>query len=284
MPCLPQLVGSACHHLGISDFRRISKKTAAVDSILFTGGEPTLNPNLADFIAQAKTNGYKHTSLQTNGRLLRYKDFCEDILSSGLDEISISIQGSCSNVHDALTRTPGSFEETYRGIENICAIKKKYGLTLYVNFTLTRMNIQDLPCFIKMVRDLSCVDQIVLNTLMYTGNAKRYFSALYLTYRQIAAEIKKIRQGREAADAADLRVASLPACILENNDTAMEMLEIPMRVEGKRPISFKRAGSKVKRRECLSCTHYLTCDGIDVCYVDKFGWKEFSAVGIRKNG
>ncbi len=56
-------------------FTRRSKKLNGVDSILFTGGEPTLNPDLASFVKLAKISGWKNTGLQTNGRLLCCKDF-----------------------------------------------------------------------------------------------------------------------------------------------------------------------------------------------------------------
>lgn len=284
LPCLPHLVGTGRPHLGMRDFLKISKKIPAIDSIVFTGGEPTLNTQLTSLIAQAKAQGYSQASLQTNGRLLRYKELCTDIAKAGVDEISISIHGSNAAIHDTLTRTPGSFKETLQGIKNICSIKKQYGLTIHANFTLTRMNIKDLPRFIKMIGALGELDLIVLNTLMYAGNAKRFFSQLYVSYPQIAAAAENIRRNKKLRDTVAVQFNSVPPCLLKNHKDCLGRPENPVRIIQNRAKELKRVASKTKRKECRSCTFNYECDGIDTLYAKKIGWAEFPAITKRSNG
>lgn len=88
----------------LKGFMKESKKIENIDSILFTGGEPTLNKNLILFVRLAKKLGYKDIGLQTNGRLLSYKNFCIKLMENGINEISISIHGSNKKIHDAMNR------------------------------------------------------------------------------------------------------------------------------------------------------------------------------------
>ena len=60
-----------------------------IPHIVFTGGEPTLRPDLPELIAHAEMNG-QITGINTNGRLLRNESFVDELVSAGLDHIQIN--------------------------------------------------------------------------------------------------------------------------------------------------------------------------------------------------
>lgn len=72
-------------------FSYLEKRKGLVDAVCVTGGEPTLQPDLAEFLQKVRDMGYK-TKLDTNG--LR-PDVLEKILSGGLvDYVAMDVKNS----------------------------------------------------------------------------------------------------------------------------------------------------------------------------------------------
>jgi MoaA/NifB/PqqE/SkfB family radical SAM enzyme len=90
-------------------------------SIAFSGGEPTLRPDLADLIAHARSAGFRRISLTSNGRMLAYPAFLDRLLDAGLTGVSLSLLGPTAEVHDALTDAPGGFVQVVRALRHLGA-------------------------------------------------------------------------------------------------------------------------------------------------------------------
>lgn len=72
-------------------FSYLEKRKGLVDAVCVTGGEPTLQPDLAEFLQKVRDMGY-NTKLDTNG--LR-PDVLEKILSGGLvDYVAMDVKNS----------------------------------------------------------------------------------------------------------------------------------------------------------------------------------------------
>ena len=72
-------------------FDYLQKRKGLVDAVCVTGGEPTLQPDLCDFLAKVRDMGYA-TKLDTNG--LR-PDVVEKILAKGLvDYVAMDVKNS----------------------------------------------------------------------------------------------------------------------------------------------------------------------------------------------
>ena len=111
-----------------NDVQRMIEYFSDSKEILFTCGEPTLNKELARYIFWAKRERYKTIALISNGRALASKDYLDKLIKLGLNKITISLHGHTAKLHDALTRTPGSFDQTVLGLRNISDIK----LTIFI--------------------------------------------------------------------------------------------------------------------------------------------------------
>ena len=86
------------------------------------GGEITIRSDFIDFIKFAKKLGFKTIMIATNGRMFSYKKRAYKAIKAGLNSIVFSIHGHNSELHDELTRVPGSFKQLLSGVENM----KKY--------------------------------------------------------------------------------------------------------------------------------------------------------------
>jgi len=73
------------------------------DSIVFTGGEVTIRPDLVELVRFARDLGYSIIQIQTNGRMLAYRKVCEDLIAAGANEFSPALHGPTPELHDYLT-------------------------------------------------------------------------------------------------------------------------------------------------------------------------------------
>ncbi len=90
---------------------------------LYFQGEPFLAPNLCNMIGLANRKKI-FTSTSTNGHFLTDK-MCENIVSAGLKELIISIDGVTQNVYEKY-RVGGNLKTVLQGIENIQRAKTIY--------------------------------------------------------------------------------------------------------------------------------------------------------------
>jgi MoaA/NifB/PqqE/SkfB family radical SAM enzyme/predicted glycosyltransferase len=89
------------------------------ESILISGGEPAIRPDIVDIISYAKSLNFKKIALETNGRMFFYKDFCKKIIMAGVNKFFVYIHGSNANIHESITNTKKSFKQTLTGIRNL---------------------------------------------------------------------------------------------------------------------------------------------------------------------
>jgi MoaA/NifB/PqqE/SkfB family radical SAM enzyme len=74
--------------------------------VVFTGGEPTVHPNLLECIEYAKAVGYQEIQIQSNGRNFSDIVYLQKLINAGVTEFSPSIHGFHSKTHDALVGSP----------------------------------------------------------------------------------------------------------------------------------------------------------------------------------
>ncbi len=113
------------------------------DLLDIDGGEPTLHPRLLDAVALARDLGYRAINVTSNGRLLRDPAVARGLLESGITHLLISLHGATAAVHDAATDTPGSFEQTVAGIDNVMAMRPPH-VDTGMNVTIVRDNVDQL--------------------------------------------------------------------------------------------------------------------------------------------
>lgn len=138
-----------CHYAGTKNSYNITDsqynsllsymKDKPFKMIRFTGGEPLLHKNICKYIRRAKENNLK-TSIITNGFLLPIK--AKELVESGLDECIISLDGSCSKIHDKLRNFPGCFNNIIEGINQLKKLNPN--ILLRVNTVVSGLNINDM--------------------------------------------------------------------------------------------------------------------------------------------
>jgi MoaA/NifB/PqqE/SkfB family radical SAM enzyme len=128
-----------------------------VQSIDFTGGgEPLLQPNLAEWIAEAKDAGCE-TGFLSNGLLLK-RTKLEQILDAGLDWICISMDGATVDLYEKI-RVGSSFERVCENVSNIADLRSAKTPKTMINFVLMDINIHQMEKIVRLAAQLG-VDQV----------------------------------------------------------------------------------------------------------------------------
>jgi len=124
-------------------------RNEGTDQLDIDGGEPTLHPRLIDAIELARGLGYRSINVTSNGRMLRDRSLAKSLVESGVTHLLISLHGATAEIHDEATGTPGSFEQTLSGIDNVMSLRPT-GVDTGINVTITRGNVHHLMALAEL--------------------------------------------------------------------------------------------------------------------------------------
>lgn len=131
------------HVLGwIEDLR-----AQGAESLIISGGEPTLDPDLPRYIRRGAELGYFPITLETNAIQCAKAGIAQRLKDAGLHHAFVSLHSPVAAVSDAITRAPGTFVRTIKGIQALLDA----GVRVALNAVITTDSIDsvaDLPDFI----------------------------------------------------------------------------------------------------------------------------------------
>jgi MoaA/NifB/PqqE/SkfB family radical SAM enzyme len=155
---------------------RLSRSMPAFTDLWFSGGEPTLRPELADIVDLfVRNNGVSHINLPTNGlKPQRLFDVTERSLAANPHlefHVNVALDGSRES-HDAMRGVPGNFDKAIESARMLRRLKSAYGHRLRVHFNtvITRDNVGEVVPLAEWVRDQGIVDAHYFNLIR--GDAK----------------------------------------------------------------------------------------------------------------
>ncbi len=124
---------------------------AAVNSevmLILSGGEPLLRPDLFDLASRATAKGMM-VVVGSNGLLID-KAAARRLRKSGVTGISISLDSTTPDLHDAVRSCPGAWERTVAAIQ-ACVDED---LSVQINTVVTKKNHDQLPALMTLSRHL----------------------------------------------------------------------------------------------------------------------------------
>ena len=212
--CMEQDRAARAAHVGAQSTRDIQAMLAAHgdrEEVLFTSGEPTLNPALLEHVARARQEGYRIIGLITNGRLLAYKGVARRLVERGVNRVTVSIHGHTARLHDGLTRAPGSYEQSRAALTNLLRLRRGRKLEVRTATVITRRNLKELGAILGSLAR-GAPDLHVLNMVMPVGRADRHFDRLVPSYTEVARAVARL-----AASAPPwmgrTRLVDMPVCV-----------------------------------------------------------------------
>ena len=213
--------------------------------IILTGGEPLLRSDIFSLARHGTQKGFR-VVMATNGTLLT-EEIVKEMKGSGIQRVSISLDGPDAETHDAFRKVKGSFEGSLRGIE----LLKKGRMEFQINTTVTRINLHVVPDMLRLAVRLGAVAHHLF-LLVPTGRGKE------LQNQEISAldYEKTLHWFYEQRDRVPLQLKATCA------PHYYRILRQRAKQEGKK-ISPKEYGLDAMTRGCLG--------GISFCFISHVG-------------
>jgi radical SAM protein with 4Fe4S-binding SPASM domain len=184
-----------------------------------SGGEPLLHPDLFEIIQLSKHLGLE-VRLYTSGLLgLRARElrpidrsFATRLQESGVDRIILNLQGSKAETHDAISRTPKSFQICLATIE-AC---KSAGLWVGIHFVPMKPNYTELEELVALAARVA-VDEVGILRFVPQGRGAFFRKKLELSSEEMLHLATQILSMQERYEKPRIRTGS-PMNLLQDID------------------------------------------------------------------
>jgi radical SAM protein with 4Fe4S-binding SPASM domain len=177
---------------------------ARVPTVSFTGGEPTLRPDLPELIAHAKSLRLR-TNLITNGIRCGANGYVERLAKAGLDSAQVSLEAANPEIHDNVVGHPGAWRRTVQGIRNL----KVAGIHVHTNTTINSLNRDHL---LDLVDFLSEMEQpyLSMNMVIRTGDA---VGSMEIGYEEIGHLVLPLKERANEHGMKFVWYSPVPLCV-----------------------------------------------------------------------
>lgn len=255
------------------------KREEGFGHVTITGGEPTLYPRVWDLLRQAKSLGYR-TQVISNGSALSVPAFASRTLPF-VDELCLSLLGDRAEMHDAMTRRPGSFARMSAALAQTAAYRGELRVTF--NVAATRLNAAGLSGIAALAAAHPKAREFWVSALIPEGAGLDRYSELALPYAR-ALEPAFAAAGVAKAHGLGVRFFGFPSCVLgARRDCASERFKMPSqalalrRVDGVTillELPQDEGPRRVKPSRCSGCTLIDECGGVWQRHIEEFGEQE----------
>lgn len=264
--------GGEAFELGAAEAARRVEAALAADPeavLHLTGGEPTLRRDLFALAELARARGAQRLVVQTNAVMLATPGFAPRLTASGATDLIVSFHAADADASDALTRAPGTFERTRRGIAAALAA----GLRVLPNVVFSAPGLDQAPGAIRAIaRDFPGAGGIILSTVQPHGLAGAGGRAVVPPLGRAARAVARaIDACSEVGLPFHLASCENPLCfILAATGESAPAAEVRDWVErsslesGCRSCRLARemAKDKVKPKACAACPLEPACGGV----------------------
>lgn len=182
----------AAREMTTEEWRSVIRQAAELGcmQIHFSGGEPTVRPDLEIFVAEAVAAGL-YTNLITSG-VLCDRARLERLATAGLEHVQLSFQGATAGVADRIGGHAGGHEKKLAFARHV----RDAGLPLTTNFVVHRQNMHQLDDMIGMAVEMGA-ERIEIANVQYYGWGLKNRAALMPSRDQLVSMIDKVAGARE---------------------------------------------------------------------------------------
>ena len=159
--------------------------------LTITGGEPFMvGPDIFRFFEFLREK-FECTDflLLTNGRIFAVDSYVERFVEKAPKNsiVAIPIHGSTANIHDMITQSNGSFNQTKIGIKKLL----KAGINVELRIVVSRLNKDDIHNIAQMISDeLSEVDYVSIMAMEMTGSARVNQDKVWISLIENGIDVK----------------------------------------------------------------------------------------------
>jgi molybdenum cofactor biosynthesis enzyme MoaA len=236
--------------------------------IALSGGEPTLEPRLVEWVRLARSVSTGEIVLQTNALRLDDASLVRRLEEAGLDEAFVSLHGVTGAVSDAVTEAPGTFARTVAGIDNLHASK----IRVMVNYVVCEKNRGELVDHVRVMA--ARWPRATLN-ISFVGPSTDLVPRDRDLIPRYADALPAIAEALVEARRLGVRVfglesmCGLPLCLVPGDVREFALLDLPKDLD---------TGEFLKTEECALCAVQTKCWGLRRGYAEIHGTSELHAL------
>lgn len=247
---------------------KIREAAARGARVVISGGEPTLNPRLLDYVRLARSLSAHAVTLQTNAIRLDDAALVAALVEAGLGEVFVSLHAADAEVSDAITEAPGTFVRTVAGLDNL----HRAGVHTTINFVICAANRDQPAAFVRFVAARWPGVPINFSFAAASTDVVPRDRALIPRYSEVLPVL-----GQAVSEAARLDVTlkgfesmcGLPLCLVPPSFGELPLGEIPAGIAGDEFMHVEA---------CAPCRHRKSCWGIRRGYAELYGTGELATV------
>lgn len=246
----------------IARIKREKYKIKPNEIIHFSGGEPTIHPNFMEVIRWTRKEFPENQVVfATNGRRLAYNKFTKELLKTRNMRMEVAILGDNAALHDAITRSPGSFQQTITGLENLFQHKKPDHF-VEIRIVLIKPNYKRLDKICEFIfSKFPKAERVVVIFPELEGWAEKNIQQVGITYKQVRLYVEKATK-RWADSFREFLLYHFPLCTLD-----YAIWQYTRRSLDKEAMVFTKS--------CHQCAYKDSCLGIHPEYAKNIGVDEF---------
>ena len=144
------------YNLSFDTLRKVLDEgaTKGLQSVVFTGGEPTMHPQFVEFLEYTGAKKFPDISIVTNGSMLSPK-IVDAIISHGVTRINISFDSITPKTYEKV-RGVNHYDKVLKNIDALLTRRKALSSKtplLSLSFVLSEDNADELDGFVEMWQD-----------------------------------------------------------------------------------------------------------------------------------
>ncbi len=280
-------------------------RDAQVPSVSFTGGEPTLVPELFGYIRHAKRLGMR-VNLITNGTRID-SSYARKLARAGLDSAQVSLEGVQAETHNAIVGAP-VFDRVVAAVQFLNVA----GIRTHTNTTVNRMNLGELLRFPAFVKNTLRVPRFSMNLMIPVGSGAAN-SGLIVSYAEIGPHLERLLAESDRHEVEFMWYSPVPVCLFNSvlhglgnkgcsacdglvsvapDGAVRPCAAYPEAVgyileDGFEAVWASRRARLFRRKElapaeCAGCEHFNICNGACPLYFQQQGYEELKTAGQRE--
>ena len=237
-----------------------------ITQVDLSGGESSVDPNWFKILDYCNDR-FEHVSCLSHGGKFSDKSFLERSQQHGLKEILFSLHGSTAEIHDKITRRKGSFDKIIKAIANA----HELGIVVRINCTVYDKNYDTLSSSLFNTLNPLEVNFITLNYWDDAGGSVGDYTLVTNAIKRCVDDLT----------AKYINVRYTPYCYMIGYEKHVcnQYQHIYDIYDWNKGIYNKSAGTNIERsynaakvdrlkyynkpKECLKCSHFNICDGIE---------------------
>ena len=188
-------------------------------NITISGGEPTLNMNFLGVLKMLGESG-AYINILSNAISCKNIEFVDEMIKALGNNYDLkkfryitAIHSYNKNIHDKLTNTPGSFDETMEALENL----DKRNIHVVIKIIMNKVTAKYLKETIEFIcRHFSNNIDIQLCATDYAGRCGKNYQDLYINFEELGLIVEDALDNFEKInDGKMLHIIETPLCLVD---------------------------------------------------------------------